>query len=83
LSTLVAQTAGAKIAQQSPEYLHAEFRTPWLGFVDDVEFFADRSAGCIHVRSASRLGYSDLGTNRRRLERLKQEFLALLKVLSK
>jgi uncharacterized protein (DUF1499 family) len=39
-----------------------------MGFVDDVEFYTDDSAKVIHVRSASRLGKSDLGVNRKRVE---------------
>lgn len=49
-------------------YLYAEFTSRLLGFVDDVEFLYDPAAGVTHVRSASRLGYSDLGANRSRIE---------------
>ena len=42
-----------------------------MGFVDDVEFFLDENANVIHVRSASRLGNSDLGTNRKRVEAIR------------
>lgn len=53
-------------------YLQVEFRTVF--FVDDGEFLLDRKSNVIHVRSASRIGYSDLGKNRRRLEAIRQEF---------
>lgn len=56
------------------DYLYAEFSTPGLGFVDDVEFYCD--GALIHVRSASRLGYSDLGVNRKRVEALRRAFAA-------
>ena len=56
-----------------PVYLHAEFRS-FLGFVDDVEFALDQEQHLIHMRSASRLGYWDLGVNRRRLEAIRAEF---------
>ena len=52
--------------------LRVELRTRL--FVDDAEFLLDRSNRMIHVRSASRLGYSDLGTNRRRIEELRSQF---------
>jgi uncharacterized protein (DUF1499 family) len=52
-------------------YLHAEFRSAVFRFVDDLEFLADESAGVIHVRSASRVGTSDLGVNRRRVETIR------------
>jgi uncharacterized protein (DUF1499 family) len=42
-----------------------------MGFVDDVEFLLDDSAKVIHVRSASRLGESDLGVNRKRIETIR------------
>ena len=53
-------------------YVHAEFRSRWLGFVDDVEFLLDAPAGLIHVRSASRLGRKDFGVNRARVEALRE-----------
>ncbi len=54
-----------------PGYLHAEASTALLGFVDDLECLLDGSARVIHVRSASRVGYSDLGVNRKRVEILR------------
>lgn len=53
------------------DYLHAVCRTR-LGFADDLECQLCLSAGVIHVRSASRLGYYDFGVNRARVERLRQ-----------
>jgi len=61
-----------KIVTQNDEYLHAECRSLVLGFVDDLEFLADPSRGVIQVRSASRLGHSDLGVNRSRVERIRK-----------
>jgi uncharacterized protein (DUF1499 family) len=58
-------------------YVHAEFRSSWLGFVDDVEFLADDDAGRIDFRSASRVGYYDLGVNRRRMEEFRRRFEAI------
>ncbi|WP_448874889.1 DUF1499 domain-containing protein [Desulfobulbus propionicus] len=58
-----------------PEYLRVELRT--ILFVDDGEFLLDRTNKVIHVRSASRLGYSDFGKNRSRLEDIRGQFLAL------
>lgn len=59
------------LAREEGDYLHYEFRTRICRFVDDVEFLLDRSSGVIHVRSASRLGYSDLGANRQRVESIR------------
>ena len=58
---------------ESDNYLYAQFTSQWLGFVDDVEFYANPDKpGVIEVRSASRLGESDLGVNRERIETLRQ-----------
>jgi len=54
-------------------YLHYTFRTPLMGFVDDVEFYHEGDQGVIHVRSASRVGYSDGGTNKKRIEMIRRE----------
>jgi uncharacterized protein (DUF1499 family) len=56
------------------DYLYAECSTPLLKFTDDVEFWLDRKANVIHVRSASRLGRSDLGANRARVETIRAQF---------
>ncbi len=50
----------------------------WLGegYVDDLEILVDQDAGKIHVRSASRTGYSDLGVNRRRVAALAEAWAA-------
>jgi uncharacterized protein (DUF1499 family) len=44
-------------------------------FVDDVEFYIDERANLIHFRSASRLGYSDMGVNRKRMETIRASFV--------
>ena len=61
----------ATIIRQDGAYLYAEFRTPTMRFVDDVEFAFDEKAGLIHVRSASRLGRRDFGVNRARVEAIR------------
>lgn len=61
-----------KIITQNDQYLHAECRSLVLGFVDDLEFLSDPSRGVIQVRSASRMGHSDLGVNRSRVERIRK-----------
>ena len=62
------------IVESSDNYVHAEFQTKWLRFTDDVEFLLDKTDKTIQVRSASRVGYSDFGTNRKRLEMIKNLF---------
>ena len=62
------------IVEDTGSYLHAEARSLVLRFVDDVEFVLDSEASVIQVRSASRVGYSDFGVNRRRVERIRKAF---------
>ena len=61
----------ATVIRQDGSYLHAEFRSRLMGFVDDVELMFDERAGVLHVRSASRLGRRDFGVNRARVEALR------------
>ena len=61
------------IVTETDNYLYAEFKTKLMGFVDDVEFYLDNDANLIHVRSASRLGKSDLGVNRARVEEIRSK----------
>jgi len=53
------------------DYLHAEVSSALMGFIDDLECLLDAASGKIQVRSASRVGYSDLGVNRKRVEALR------------
>ena len=74
LERIVAALPRTHIVTRTEDYLHAECRTPVLRFVDDLEFLLDGEADVIHVRSASRVGYSDLGVNRRRVETIRLRF---------
>ena len=74
LKNLLADRKDTKIIEEKREYLRVEFHTTL--FVDDGEFLVDAVQQCIHVRSASRLGYSDLGKNRSRLEEIRRQFTA-------
>jgi len=62
----------SRVVTEQEDYIHAEFTSAVFGFVDDVEFRVDAAAHVIHVRSAARAGYSDLGVNRRRVEKLRE-----------
>lgn len=73
LAVLMAQPR-CTIITQSKDYIHAEFSTAFFGFVDDVELFLPAEGNNFHIRSASRLGYSDLGANRARVEMLREAF---------
>lgn len=64
----VEQMKGAKVIKADSDYLYAQFTTPLMKFVDDVEFWVDPAARVVQVRSASRVGKGDLGANRKRIE---------------
>jgi uncharacterized protein (DUF1499 family) len=72
LRAAVAALPRTRIVEEDDAYLHAECRSALLGFVDDLELELRRPEGEVAVRSASRLGYSDLGVNRRRVEALRE-----------
>ncbi len=71
LKGAIESSAKTKIITATDNYLYAEFTSALMGFVDDVEFLVDDGAKVIHVRSASRLGESDLGVNRKRIETIR------------
>ena len=62
---------GGEIGIVSGDYLAATFTSRLFRFVDDVEFRIDTQAGVVHVRSASRVGHSDLGANLERVENIR------------
>jgi uncharacterized protein (DUF1499 family) len=72
LAAIIAAQPRTKIISQESNYLYAEFSSQWMGFVDDVEFYLNPRENAIEVRSASRLGESDLNVNRQRLETLRK-----------
>lgn len=74
LKTVIENMERTEIITDTENYLYAEFTTPLMGFVDDVEFYLDPNASVIQVRSASRLGQSDLGLNRKRVEAIRASF---------
>ena len=69
--------AGAKVVKSESDYLYAQYTTPLMKFVDDVEFWYDPDARVIQVRSASRIGKGDMGVNRKRIEAVRAALAAL------
>jgi uncharacterized protein (DUF1499 family) len=64
----------SEIVTAETNYIHAIFKSALFRFIDDVEFSLDDQRKVIDVRSASRTGYSDLGVNRKRVEKIRQGF---------
>ena len=61
----------ANIVDRSGNYMRVEFTSRILRYIDDVEFLHDENGGVTHVRSASRVGFTDLGVNRKRVEKIR------------
>jgi uncharacterized protein (DUF1499 family) len=64
------------IVKAEGAYVHAEFRTPTMRYVDDFEARVDASQSVIHVRSAARVGKRDFNVNRNRVEAIRLDFLS-------
>lgn len=76
LQNVVAAQERVTVVSVDDTYLHAEFRSALFRFVDDTEFQLRASEGIIAVRSASRIGYGDMGVNRKRIETIRQAMRA-------
>jgi uncharacterized protein (DUF1499 family) len=72
LRVVIAAQPRTTITEESANYLHVEVRSLVFRFVDDLELLRIPDEQLVHVRSASRTGYSDLGVNRRRVERIRR-----------
>jgi len=70
----VIQEMGGNVQVESCDYLAATFTSAIFKFVDDLEIRIDSTQEVIHIRSASRVGYSDMGVNKKRTELLKKIF---------
>ena len=60
-----------EVIEQTDNYIRSESTSRIFKFVDDVEFYLPKDENIIHIRSASRVGESDLGVNRRRIEQIR------------
>lgn len=73
LKSVIKSMERAEIITEKENYIYAEFTSKIMRFVDDVEFRFDDSSKLIHVRSASRIGRSDFGVNRKRIETIRSK----------
>ena len=74
LERAIAGMKRARVVVRQANYWRVEFTSALWRFVDDVEFLFDDNDRRIDLRSASRVGYSDLGVNRRRVEEIRRRF---------
>lgn len=80
LLSVLSDHSNAKVILKEGNYIKAEFTSSIFRFVDDVEFYFPNSKSgelTVHIRSASRLGHSDMGVNRKRIEEIRTELRAL------
>jgi len=71
MKTIVSEMDGSRVITDRADYLHVEFRSRIMKFVDDLEFWFPEGTNLIHIRSAARVGYSDFGVNRERVESIR------------
>lgn len=72
----VVRQMGGELKRREGNYLAFTFTSRIFRFVDDFEIRLDSERNLLHIRSASRVGYSDFGVNRRRVERFREVFTA-------
>lgn len=72
--TIINSLKRSKVITNEENYIHIEFRTATFRFVDDVEFLFDDKEKIIHFRSRARMGYSDMGVNRKRMDKIAKLF---------
>jgi uncharacterized protein (DUF1499 family) len=76
LAEILQKQERATVISRDQEYIYAQYTTVLMKYTDDVEFWLDKRAGVIHVRSSSRLGRKDFGVNRARIEAIRAAFNA-------
>ena len=77
LKQVIGTIPRSTIIKEKDDYLYVESTSKLMGFVDDLELYIDRNSKTIQVRSASRLGDSDFGVNRQRVEEIRTKLAKL------
>jgi len=70
LEKYLLSTSKYRIVKSELGYLHTEVKSDLIGFIDDVEFYLPKDENLIHIRSASRVGFSDFDVNRNRVRQI-------------
>jgi uncharacterized protein (DUF1499 family) len=76
LKLVITNIPRSEVITETENYIHAEFTSLLFRFVDDLEIYLDSENKLIHFRSASRVGHSDFGVNRKRIEKIKSLLLS-------
>jgi uncharacterized protein (DUF1499 family) len=72
LKNIILKMPRTKLVKADKNFYHFVFTSAIFRFKDDVYFYYDDKKNLIHFKSASRIGYSDLGTNEKRLKNIKK-----------
>jgi uncharacterized protein (DUF1499 family) len=72
---IIKSMGNVNIIENKEDYIYAVFTTEKMKYKDDVEFYFDKKSKVIHFRSASRVGYSDMGLNKQRYEDIKKVYI--------
>ena len=75
IKTLIENTPRTEIVEIDADYLHAEATSKWMKYVDDLEVSFVPESNILIIRSESRVGESDLGVNKKRVDLLKSKML--------
>ena len=73
IQEIIENTPRSVIVELDGDYLHAEFTSKWMKYVDDLEVSFIPESSKLLVRSESRVGESDLGVNQQRVDLLKSK----------
>ena len=73
IKTFIENTPRTEIVEINGDYLHAEATTRWMRYVDDLEVSFLPESNILLIRSESRVGESDLGVNKKRVDLLKSK----------
>ena len=76
IQAILGRMPRSTVVKATDRYLHVTFKSGLFRFVDDLELKLDPQSGVIAIRSASRVGYFDLGANRRRVESIRKQLTA-------
>ena len=68
---IVENSPRSEIVELEGDYLHAEVTSKWMKYVDDLEVSFIPESNKLLIRSESRVGESDLGVNKKRIDVLK------------
>tara|TARA_R110001606_G_scaffold39504_1_gene108879 strand:+ start:757 stop:1212 length:456 start_codon:yes stop_codon:yes gene_type:complete len=70
IESFILNKGNAHLVSSTLGYVHFEVKSPLIGYIDDVEFYLPAADSVVHIRSASRIGYSDFGVNRERVRQI-------------